>query len=88
VTASTFPKLQRYLSVAPEMAQQLDLLRRTVEENERALDEARARAAAAGGVDFGVVEAEAIAQLRQARLEIRRQTRVVQAFAERLPRAS
>jgi len=72
--------------VAPAIEQQLELLRRTVEENERALD--RARDALGGRRELTAAEAEAIAGLRRARLEIRAQTQQVQALVERLPRAS
>ena len=74
--------------MAPQVEQQLELLRRTVEENERTLASARARVAAARHEDLGFAEAEAVAQLRRARLEIRRQTRAVQALVNRLPAAS
>jgi len=72
--------------VAPAIEQQLELLRRTVEENERALEQARN--ALGGRGELTVAEAEAIAGLRRARLEIRAQTQQVQALLERLPRAS
>lgn len=83
--------LERLLSVAPEIEQQLDLLRRTVEENERALNEARAALESARRRDdfdqrqLSVAEAEAVAGLRRARFAIRAQTQRVNSLVERLP---
>lgn len=82
----------RLSGVAPEIEQQLELLRRTVEENERALVEARAAVEAARRDDWplrqlSAAEAQAVAGLRRARLEIRAQTQHVNALLERFPRA-
>ena len=67
--------------VAPAIEQQLELLRRTVEENERALRLARHTLGGRG--ELSRAEAEAIAGLRRVRLEIRAQTQQVHALLER-----
>ncbi len=80
--------------MAPEIEQQLELLRRTVEENERALTEARAALETARRRDdwnqrqLSTAEAEAVAGLRHARFAIRAQTQRVNSLVERLPNAS
>lgn len=80
--------------MAPQIEQQAELLRRTVEENERALAQARATLEQAWRPDdwpvheLSAAEAKAIAGMRRARLEIRAQTRQVHALVARLPRAS
>ena len=86
----TFRALVRLSGVAPAIEQQLELLRRTVEENERALASVRAALEAARRDDsqLSVAEAQAIAGLRRARLEIRAQTQHYHSLLERLPRTS
>lgn len=67
--------------MAPAIELQLELLRRTVEENERALEQART--ALGGHGELSAAEAEAIAGLRRLRLEIRAQTQQVHALLAR-----
>lgn len=74
------------------LEQQFDLLRRTVEENARALAEARvelerARRDEWPDRELSVAEAQTVAGLRRARFEIRARTQEVHALVQRLPRA-